>query len=240
MPFVVLQIINISSLGEIKYLDYKKIMRNLMLPAILLYSAILLIYWQTLITSFFRGYNDNMLSGLGTNIGWIITCIINWLNPQGIRDIGWNFIIRDTDRYKIFYMILKYTFIISYLIIIINFFKEKDKSFEKFLLYSIAAFLSYFILNKGVHENHAHIAVVLLLLLYGENKNYFITMLIWGILYNVNLILFQGIGGDRRIYYYIDYYTGIVNLSLLFSFVCTTAYFVFIFKNIFKVKRLSN
>ncbi len=244
MPFIALQIINISSLNEIKYVDYKKVTLNFILPPILIYSAVSLIYGQPYINSLLRGYNDKMLSGLGTNIGWIITCFINMSKPQLMewKDIGWNFIIRNPIKFNIYYSILKYSFIITYSIIFIKYFKSKDKSFEKFLLYAIAAFLSYFILNKGVHENHAHIAVILLLLLYGENKNYFLPMLIWGILYNINLILFIGIGGDKdyKTVFYIDHYTSILNLSLLFSFICTTAYFVFILKDIFKVKRLSN
>jgi hypothetical protein len=241
MPFITLQIVNISSLSGIRYFDYKKITLNFVLPFVFIYLAMLLIYGKPYINSLQGGHNPP-LSALATNIGWIITCFINMTKPQLMewKDIGWNFIIRDFITYSAYYSILKYSFIITYSIIFIKYFKLKDKSFEKFLLYATAAFLSYFILYTGVHENHAYIPVILLLLLYGEDKNYFMTMLIWGILFNINLILFQGIGGDRTILFYIDYYTGIINLSLLFSFICTAVYFIFILKDIFKVKRLSN
>lgn len=242
LPFITFQVININSLKEIKYIDYKKISLNFILPPILIYAVVIIIYGQTIITSFLRGYDSTMLSGLATNIGWIITCFINMSRPEVLewKDIIWNFIIRDVDRFKIYYIVLKYSFIITYFILIIKYIKSEDKSFEKFLLYAIAAYLSYFILNKGVGENHAHIAVILLLLLYGENKNYFLTMLIWGILYNINMILFFGLGGHRGKVYYIDYYFAALNLSLVFSFICTASYFNFIFNNIFKIKKVSN
>lgn len=134
-------------------------------------------------------------------------------------------------------------FIITYTIIFIMYFKQKEKSFENFLLYTTAAFLSYFILNKGVHENHLHIAVIMLLLLYWENKKYFIDMLMWGILFNINMIVFYGFDGRGfnrydltalqnpfTSYRVVDY----LDLSLLFSFVCVAVYFIFIYKYILK------
>ncbi len=247
MPFVALQIFNIHSLSELKRFDYKKISINFVLPFILIYSAILLIYGEPFINAFQIAYGSNatnILSGEALNIGWIITFFLHYFFPDKFGSLeGTNFAIRMIMGKNILLYILQYIFIASYTIIFIKYFKQKEKSFEKFLLYTAAAYLTYYIINKGVHENHLHVAVILLLMLYAEDKNYFIDMLMWGILFNINMILFYGFDGkgynrydlqalqnpytSYRVIKYLD-------LSLLFSFISAAIYFIFISKYIFR------
>lgn len=241
MPFFVLQILDIHSLNEIKYLDYKKISLNFILPYFLIFLAVLIIYGMPFLISFKTAYKEDMLSGLAANIGWIITFVLHLFSPDTYGSLGsTNFNISMIRGNNIFFSILKYIFMISYAIIFWQYFKLKDKSFDKFLLYTTAAFLSYFIFNKGVHENHLHIAVILLIFLYGEDKKHLVDTLTWGILYNLNMISFYSYDGtgfwnhiasppySYRVIKYLD-------LTLLFSFICVGAYFIFI--NAYILKR---
>lgn len=246
MPFVVLQIFNMHSLSELKHFDYKKITLNFILPFILIYSAILLMYGEPFIRAFQTSYGSNatnIISGEAANLGWIITFFLHIFFPGRFGSLGsTNFTIRMIMGENILLYILQYIFIASYIFIFIKYFKQKEKSFKKFLLYTAAAYLTYFIINKGVHENHLHVAVILFLMLYGEDKKYFFDMLMWGILFNINMIViygFDGMGFNRydprglqnpftsyRVITYLD-------LSLLFSFISVAIYFIFISKYIF-------
>jgi len=244
MPFLVLQIVNVHSLSEFKHLDYKKITLNFILPYALILSAILLVYGMPFLLLFKNAYEEDILSGEATNIGWIITFFLHYFFPNTFGSLeSSDFAIRMIRGDNILFHMLKYAFFISYAIIFFKYFKIKEKSFEKFLLYATAAFLSYFILNKGVHENHLHIAVILLILLYGEDKNYFTDMLMWGMLFNINMIVFYGFDGRGFNRYDLtdlqNPFTSyrvieILDLSLLFSFISVATYFLFIFKYIIR------
>ncbi len=229
MPFFALQIINISSFSDIKNVDYKKTVLHCILPYTLIFMAFLSIYGTHFLSAFQGAYNENILSANATNAGWIVTFLLHYLFPAKYGALESNrYIIRYITGDSIFLHLFKYIFVVSYAILFLKYFKLKEKSFEKFLLYTTAAFLSYFMLNKGVHENHLHVAVITLILLYAEDKKYLVDMLIWGIIFNINLVIFYDRNGiiSQRIIGHLD-------MTLLFAVLCVVLYVIYIYKYIF-------
>ena len=232
MPFFVLQIFNINSMGGLKHIDYKKIILNCILPYSLIFLTILYIYGTHFLLAFKGAYNENLLSGDAANAGWIVTYFLHYLFPAKFGALEANrHMIRYITGDNVFLHLFKYIFIASYAFLFLKYFKLKEKTFEKFLLYATAAFLSYFMLNKGVHENHLHVAVILLILLYAEDKKYLTDMLIWGIIFNINLVIFFGFRGHNVISHRV---IGHLDITLLFSILSVVIYAAFIFKYILK------
>ncbi len=226
-PFVVIHLIQIDSIYNVTLIKIKKILFNVIIPIILIHSFIFVVYGMPYIKSFKRAFGNTPLSGQGMNIGWVITYIIELVSPEKIA--GQNLILATVIWDKtIFHTILKISFAILYLVLLIKYFYMKEKKFEVFLLFLYGAFLTYFVINKGVHENHMHILVLISLFLYYLDKNNLIILIITGLFYNINLFIFYGYDGNgipQQIRMLLNF-----DITIGFSFFIIIYYIFFIYK----------
>jgi len=80
LPFILLYILNISSLKEIKNIIWGKIASQIVLPSVVLVVFVFMIFGREVYDTFDRAMKEDMLSGYALNLSWIITRIVYFLN----------------------------------------------------------------------------------------------------------------------------------------------------------------
>ena len=98
------------------------------------------------------------------------------------------------------------------------------------MIYSILGYLTYFQFNHGVHQNHLFIVVLLLFILVAKDKSFYKAAIFWAVLFNVNLVIFYGIGGNG-ISEYVTW-KGNNILAVVFSVISFFGYMVFFINKI--------
>jgi hypothetical protein len=116
-------------------------------------------------------------------------------------------------------------FILTYVYLLLTFLFLKKKNLGDLLLFCATVSFSYFILNKGVHQNHLFMSALLFILAYIENRKFFTYMIITSIIFNMNLFIFYGSTGteviDRVISKSFDLtiFTSILNIFFLINLI---------------------
>jgi hypothetical protein len=215
-----------------KKLSKQKFFIHFILPVFAVIIIHIVLFRMALVNSLLKAMNHPFLSGAALNFCWIIqylSCLIcNKLNNGMTKLI-------NTDTY----FILKFPklfFIIAYTLIFYIYLKQ-EKSLKNLLIYSFVGFMSYFMLNIGVHENHLFVSVLLsalLLALFHQYKHIFI---ITALMFNINLLLFEGIYGEsifNRVLWNVDLsaFFAIINV-LFFAYL----FYVTVFKQLFSQRR---
>jgi len=87
-------------------------------------------------------------------------------------------------------------------------FARKKKTFERLIVYSVLGYMSYFIFNTGVHENHLFLVSCLAWILAFVDSGHLLRCINLSIAANVNLVLFYGLFAQplpfRRVFAGID------------------------------------
>ena len=211
LPFILLYILNISSLKEIKNIIWGKIASQIVLPSVVLVVFVFMIFGREVYDTFDRAMKEDMLSGYALNLSWIITRIVYFLNP------GANFF--EYGIMKIIYIksgeisyFTKFIFFVFFFSTLIACFKEK-KSFINLLKFSVIGYLIYFAFNTGVHENHLFLASLLSLLILNYDSKFLTEAIGIMLAFNINMFLFYGTLGDQP---YIHGYFG-AEISVILS-----------------------
>ncbi len=171
---------------------------RVVLPAVAILVGALLVFGVEFIHELHRATSENFLSANALNADWIVTHILARWDPQRF-DFG-----PETHRHFIrvpnaaALALLKIPFFVVYGWILARFVKG-PKSFATMLSFAYLLYVSYFLFNTSVHENHLVPAVVLGGLLAAYERRYMPVFLVTSIATNVNMLLFYGMDGTPRL-----------------------------------------
>jgi len=135
------------------------------------------------------------ISGNALNLGWIVTWALRVLQPDqyGALNSGQIDLIVAPEEFPLWS--LKMLFYLSYVLILIVFARQK-KTFERLITYSMLGFMSYFVFNAGVHENHLFLVSCLAWILVYLEPDYLVRCINLSVAANANLLLFYGVFGQ--------------------------------------------
>lgn len=170
-----------------------------------LYLTVWIIFWLTaggperILFSLKFFLHPPNLSGNALNLSWVLTYFLHIFSPETYLPLrnGMNFLIRAA-YYPPY---TSYIFYLVSIVIFIRFLLLKTKNFERLLSASVMLYFSHYILNRGVHEQHLFytVSVMILLFLFRPSKGYRLTLILFDLMNFMNLVLFYGLTGDRRI-----------------------------------------
>ena len=219
LPFAVLSILNISSIRDWKKIDLTKMIVKIVLPALVIISFTIFFFRSSLFKSFDMTLNHTYLSGNALNFNWIMTYLLLSIYPETHGDFfNGNIRYLDITSLKIV-LIPKLLFYIFYITAIFLCFKS-EKTFKNTIFFSLLGYLSYFIFNTGVHENHLFLAAILAYVLVWIDKEYLYLLIYIVLMANFNLFLFYGISGtgiSRHIGFDISLLAAILNVIFFLS-----------------------
>lgn len=195
IPFLVIHLLNISTLKDISNVQIKELLLKVVLPFASLMILMFIIFGMAFPNSLLHGAMEEYLSGYALNFNWIYTFALRVLNPSDfgpLTDEGFIRLIR-APSFAVSLM-PKLLFLISYTVIFVRFFTSK-RSFHNLIAYSLLGYLSYFTFYTGVHENHLFMACILVAILFYLNSEYILFFFSWTLAANINLFVFFGING---------------------------------------------
>jgi len=161
-------------------------------------TPIMTVFGAAVIHSLKSGMTDDpVLSGNALNLSWLHTWALHLAQPgtYGALKDGQVDII-ESYTYEAFIKLLeKILFYASYGVVLTVFARQK-KTFERLITYSALGYMSYFIFNTGVHENHLFLVSCLAWILVFVDSGHLVRCINLSIAANVNLILFYGLFGQ--------------------------------------------
>jgi hypothetical protein len=193
-PVLLIHVLDIQRWRDWRNVDFKGIGLRIVLPAVSVFLLVLSIFGTAVITSLDKAMHHNWFSANALNFNWIITYILKVFRPWHFGELSDGLIkwIRTGDMRIV--LGAKILFISSYLMASWLFFR-RPKTFSNLLLFSLLGYLSYFMFNTGVHENHLYFAVLFSALLVAQDRGFLPDFVFWSIAANANLYFFYGTGG---------------------------------------------
>jgi hypothetical protein len=194
-PVLLIYILNISDWRQWRQIDIKQIALQILLPALIVTAILLAVFGTELFLALDRASVDELLSGNALNFNWILTHYLRlyrgwlggldnglatWVVSRDWRIIGVSKLLFFTTLLASCYMAFR-----------------RPKTFTNAIFYTFLAFLSYFMFNTGVHENHLYIGTLLAAILYAQDKEQAATFVIWALVANANLYFFYGTIGNN-------------------------------------------
>lgn len=204
IPFIFIYFVDVLDAETKKFKLYIRIknMMQMLIPATVMGGGVLLIYRRPLIKALYRALFDSgdAISPNGFNLGWIIQY---WLKKYhadlfGSLDGGWIGVIWNAPAS---YRSFKYIFIVIYAVAVIIMLLHKKKDYALLLKCSLVGYTAYFVYNCGVHENHLFVGMILMMLLYIKepSQNNYYRLIMYNVIFNINLFIFYVIGFGRVI-----------------------------------------
>lgn len=204
MPFIVIYFVDVLDAEEKKFKLHISIknMMQMTIPAILLGGGVLLIYGKELINTLYRALfaNGYAICPNGLNLGWVIQYWIEKYHADlfGPLDNGRIWIIWSVpSSYRSF----SYIFVLIYALTAIIMLLHRKKDYALLLKCSLVGYTAYFVYKYGVHENHLFIGMILMMLLYIKepSKTNYYRMIMYNVIFNINLYVFYVMGFGRVI-----------------------------------------
>jgi hypothetical protein len=158
------------------------------------------------------------LSARALNLNWIVTYFLHVWDPNqfgGLQNGLANYIETRSLRIVLIPRLLFWT---TYLLLLALFFRC-EKTFTNLLIFSVLGYLSYYIFNTSVHENHLFLVAILAVVLYWRDESWRANALILLLMANINLFLFYGVDGNLhfpRLFAGIDIALPLAVLNVLF------------------------
>jgi hypothetical protein len=166
----------------------KSLLRAVALPALLVLVPVFLLFGPPMLAALDIALGKTSRSGGDAlSFNWIV---IHFLNVSGSD--RWDAVTEGLANYghatAFTEAIGTGLFVLFYGAALILFARRK-KTLENLWLFTLIAYLAYFIFSPGAHDNHFFVVAILALLLYSTNRRYLFPMLLAGIAVNANLIL---------------------------------------------------
>lgn len=199
-PLIILPFVLIYCVGT----NYKNIIK-VVIPMLLISFFIVQYFgYNSVKIGFDSQVSQAYLSGNALNLNWIITYIMSPTNGE-IKFI-YSDITYPRLLFYFFYAITVVMFLIS------------KKEFKDLLFYCMLGFMSYFMFNIAVHENHLFVAALFAVLL----KEYIVS-----VMFNLNMFIFYGVTGmglgiNRLVFGY--------DITLFISILYIFIFFYFLYK----------
>jgi hypothetical protein len=175
--------------------------------ALVVAASVVGTFGMPVVVSFARAVKDPFVAGNALNLPWLISAVFEYSDLWGFKlsDTGevMNKTLSLTDAPPPVVVLvwgLKAAFVAAYGYTLGCFLAAKRKTFHDLAYYSMAGFLTFFVFDTGVHENHLFVpALLALLLLYTGSPSWwgFACILAAAVL---NLLLFYGSDGARLSY----------------------------------------
>ena len=220
-PVILIYILDIQRLRDWRSVDYKGIGLRLVLPSVAVFILVLSIFGTALLTALGKAMHHDWFSCNALNFNWIITYFLKVFRPSTFGELSNGLLkwIRTGDLRIV--LGAKLLFFSSYLLTLWLFFR-RPKTFTNLLLFSLLAYLSYFMFNTGVHENHLYLAVLFSALLAAYSKRFMSDFIFWSIAANANLYFFYGTDGLGVPFNRV----AIIDITLLLAFINLYYYFI--------------
>ena len=165
------------------------------------------------------------LSGYALNFGWLQTWALHLIDPEKYGALQNGEIDIFFSRDPLVVWPDKFLFYLSYIAIFVAFVRQA-KTFERLIVYSILGYMTYFIFNTGVHENHLFLVCCLAWILAFLDSGQLIRCINLSMAANANLFLFYGVFGDRveRVFAGIDItlFFAVANICLFVGLLIAT------------------
>ena len=160
------------------------------LPLVVMFGA------GTIINSLQRAMTRHtFISGYALNFGWLHTWALHLWSPEKYGSLQNGEIDLIQSRDALLMLPEKILFYLSYAAILIAFARQK-KTFKQLIVYSMLGYLSYFLFNTGVHENHLFPVACLAWILVFIDSSQLVRAINFNIAVNINLFLFAGVFGQ--------------------------------------------
>jgi hypothetical protein len=193
-PFICIYVLSNAKEGTERSKFLMRIL-PLALAIVAVAGPILAIFGAPVIYSLEEALTHSYLSANALNLSWLHTWALHLAQPEkygALRHGLVNYIDTDETLIKLPEKILFYA---SYSLIFIVFVRQK-KTFERLITYSLLGYMSYFIFNTGVHENHLFLVSCLAWILVFVNSDHLLRCINLSIAANANLFLFYGVFGQ--------------------------------------------
>ena len=194
-PFLVIYLLGVQHFADWRLIAAKRLGLRVILPAALMALGTLAIFGKPVVDALSLGLTNPFLSGQALNLNWIVTFGIRALNPQWFGGLTDGLIIPiDTPDWhallwsKILFWLLFAPACLAFAL--------SKKSFDELILFGLCGYLTYFMLNTGVHENHLFLAVLLAAILAWRQREHLSTFAVWALVANINLFVFYGADGS--------------------------------------------
>jgi len=152
--------------------------------------------YRPIAAALYAALNDMALSGKALNFNWLVTYFLRLVQPDRYGAISNGAVYLITiDPSEGWVRTLKLVFLLFYLGALGKLFKMR-RSFASAIDCSLAGYLSYFILNIGVHENHLFLATILATVGAALASDKRLRAVLVVALSNLNLIAFFGFIGS--------------------------------------------
>ncbi len=194
-PFLVIYLLGVQHIADWRQIAVKRLGLRVILPAALMALGTFAIFGKPAADALSIGLTNPFLSGQALNLNWIVTFGLRVLNPQWFGGLSDGLIIPiDTqDWHALFWSKILFWLLFAPACLA---FALSRKSFDDLLRFGLVGYLTYFMLNTGVHENHLFMAVVLAAVLAWRQREHLSTFAIWALVANINLFVFYGADGS--------------------------------------------
>jgi hypothetical protein len=195
-PFLLLHALSLSKGYRKDWRVIGGVWLRLIAPALgVILLAVATFGYQPIAASLHDALNHTFLSGNALNFNWIVTYLLRALHPDRYGAMV-NGIVSyiGIDPSAGWVSAIKLTFVLFYLGAFWRLFKMRT-SFRGVIECSLAGYLSYFIFNIGVHENHLFLATILAAIGATLARDKRLRAILIVALSNLNLITFYGLTG---------------------------------------------
>jgi hypothetical protein len=152
-PFVGIYVLAVARGGSGSRGNFWRTITPFAFSAVAVVIPVIAFFGTTTFDALRRIAGYRYISGNALNLGWIVTWALRVLQPDqyGALNSGQIDLIVAPEELTLWP--LRMFFYLSYALILIVFARQK-KTFERLITYSMLGFMSYFVFNTGVHENH--------------------------------------------------------------------------------------
>jgi hypothetical protein len=196
-PFVCIYVLTAAGEGVSgRDKAYKRVVPFVIAAVVVVLPLVMMFGTGAIINSLQRAMSrHNFISGYALNFGWLHTWALHLWAPEKYGSLQNGAIDLIQTRDALLMLPEKILFYLSYAAILIVFALQK-KTFRQLIVYSILGYLSYFLFNTGVHENHLFPIACLAWVLVFIDSSQLVRAINLSIAANINLFLFAGVFGQ--------------------------------------------
>jgi hypothetical protein len=195
-PFICIYVMTDTGMGlSGRDKAYKRAMPFLIAALVVVLPMVVMFGAGAIINSLQRAMTwHKFISGYALNFGWLHTWALHIWAPEKYGSLQNGEIDLIQSRDALLMLPEKILFYLSYAAILIAFALQK-KTFKRLIVYSMLGYLSYFLFNTGVHENHLFPIACLAWILVFIDSSQLVRAINLSIAANSNLFLFAGVFG---------------------------------------------
>lgn len=196
-PFLILHAVSISNGDSVSARAVARRWIHLAAPALIIVAlAVASFGFSPIADSLKHTLQHRLLSGDALNFNWLVTWFLEVFYPDTYGALTNGIVQAVTiDRVAGWVTAIRLVFLTFYLGTLWRLFKIR-RSFAGAIECALAGYLSYFMFNIGVHENHLFLAAILAVVAAGLERNWRLGAVLIVAISNFNLIAFYGFTGS--------------------------------------------